>query len=265
MGGLESGDRPVGAVTRGGVTAPEAELATGRGDELVGDEPHDREPGGGVLVLRLRVAAQPAVELPAHAGDERGGGERPLVPPPSDELLAVLGLGLDDDLGAGQPARGEPLEEPVGEGLRGERGLLEAGGGRVELARLDELGGRRRRWGGVLVEALGEPMGARAPVGPNRASTAARGSCGEVAEAPQPKLGEQRREIVVLEHGDGPRGEEGRGIARRDDLGPARRRGAGREPGGEGPVGDADAHVAGSPPRRPRRARVCDRPSSPPK
>ena len=44
---LHARERAVGAVVRGLVATPEPELAAVRGDDLVGDEPHQRERAGG--------------------------------------------------------------------------------------------------------------------------------------------------------------------------------------------------------------------------
>ena len=103
------------------VATPEPELATARRDDLIGDEAQEREPTG-----EPACSGEPTVELPAHALGERGRGERALVAPAACERLAVLGLAVDDDAGAREPARREPIEEPVGERLAHERRGVDA-------------------------------------------------------------------------------------------------------------------------------------------
>ena len=142
-------ERTRGVVGGSGIAAPEPELATGRGHDLVGHERNSGDaPGRG----------EPALELPPHPRDEGRGGERAVVTPAAREPFAVLGLRFHDDTGARQPELVEPAEQLVGQALRRERGFVDTFRGRIELDRLDQLGWKRG--GNRLVRGLA----AREPV-----------------------------------------------------------------------------------------------------
>ena len=99
-----------------------------RRDHLVGDEPQQGEPTGEVATGRgalPQAAGDPTVELPPDPLGQRGGRERAFVTPRPGQVLAVLGLGFDDDLGAREPTLLQPGQEPVGQPLRRERGLVD--------------------------------------------------------------------------------------------------------------------------------------------
>ena len=253
---------------RGGVATPEAELATGRRDDLVGHEPHQHEASRRLVDRLIRhpsiAASRARARMPTtlraasgHGSTSAAGVSAPLVAPAPAEPLAVLGLGLDHHLGARQPELLEAAEQPVGETLRRERGFVDAGRGRVELARLDQIGRRRH---GRPRRASSCPDASRwacAPSGPNRVSTAPAREPGEGAEGVQAEPDEQVREArpppsnVGISVGDGP------GSARNAGDSPGPRRTAPRrripvrirvgapcrEPRRERAVGDPDARA----------------------
>ena len=218
-----------------GITAPEPELATGGGHDLVGHQTQQRD---------ARGRGEPAFELPPHPRDERRGSERAVVTPAACEPLPVLGLRFDDDTGARQPELVEPAEQPVGEALRRERGFVDTFRGRIELDRLDQLRwecrGNRPRAG----LAAGEPVCLHTR-DPEPAEHRRLGELGERAQRAQPESGEEIGELgaagdVRREHTHRPRREEGGRLPARHDERVCRAR---REPGREVAVGDPDARV----------------------
>ena len=146
--------------------------------------------------------------------------------PRARQVLTVLGLRLHDHPRAAEPERVEPRQQPVGEHLGHERGLVDARRGRVELDRLEQLLGRDGRDRFVLHLAAREPVGQRT----GRAEAAEhRGGweLGERTERAQTQAGEEIDQVVPAtvrrvdrtgEHGDRPRREEGGRLPR-----PARR------------------------------------------
>src|SRR5207253_1366817 len=79
------------------------------------------------------LGCEPALELPADPLRERTGRERADVSPRALEPFAVLGLGRHEHPGATETPTGEPLDEPVGETLGDEGGVVDTRRGRVEL------------------------------------------------------------------------------------------------------------------------------------
>ncbi len=167
----------------------------------------------------------------------------------------MLGLGLHHHPVAREAELVEALDETVGERLRRERGLVDTGRRRIELARLDEVGGRRRGRRGVLATTAREAVRVRA-VEPEAAEHRRRGQRGEVTQGAQPESPQEIGEGGALvgpvaerlaEDGHRPRREERRGRARHDDRDPTGAvvpcSGAGREPCRERAVGDADPRV----------------------
>ena len=142
---LHARERAVGPVVRGLVAAPEPELPAVGGHDLVGNEPQQRETARRrveILVV-LRVAEQPTVELPAHPLGQRGGSEHAVVTPAPREPFTVLGLGLDHHARARQAALGEAEQQPLGERLRRERDGVDPlrPAGRARSARPDPAAG----------------------------------------------------------------------------------------------------------------------------
>ncbi len=115
--------------------APQPELQPAVPDHLVRHQPQQHDPGGRPLRLPGGGPGQPAVELPAHPVGDRGRGQQPLVPPDPVQLLAVLGLRLDRQPGAGQPAPDSPSCSLLGQRPGGEGGGVDPVDRRVELDR----------------------------------------------------------------------------------------------------------------------------------
>ena len=74
----------------------------------------------------------------------------------------MLGLGFDNDLHTREPERRQASKEAIGDRLGCERGLVDSGGRRVELAALHEVGWLRLRRSAVFVEPAGKTVDARA-------------------------------------------------------------------------------------------------------
>ena len=149
--------------------------------------------------------------------------------------------------------RVEVGEQPVGEHLGRERGLVDAHRRRIELDGLGQLLGRDGGHRVVLHLAAGPPV----RVGAGWSETAEHRRLGqrrERAEGAQPETGEQVDELTptsvhrverTRQHRHRPRREERRGLPRRDHqhVGPALLRPARGEAGRERARGDADPHV----------------------
>ena len=90
--------------------------------------------------------------------------------PQPHEMLAVLGLGLDRDPRASQPASVEPFLQLIGQRLGHERGVVDTLGGRIELGRDREVGRDRALVEQPSVASVRKPMGQ----GPERSRTAPR-------------------------------------------------------------------------------------------
>ena len=79
--------------------------------------------------------------------------------PQPHEMLTVLGLGLDRDARARQPASLEPLLQLVGQRLGDERGVVDALGGRIELSGNREVGRHRTLVEKPSVASVRQAMG----------------------------------------------------------------------------------------------------------
>ena len=177
----------------------------------------------------------------------------------------MLGLGFDHDARAREAALVEPGQQPIGEAFGRERGDVDAGRGRIELHLLDQIGRRGHQHGRAGVETareLVERAALHAEAGEHRVGW----ERGDVAEGPQPEPHEQVREL-----GDPRRRTTGHGARNAADAPDAITSAssgarAGREPGGEVAVGDADAHVGAGAERLPITVRSCPASmASPPK
>ena len=215
---LHPGEDAGGPVDRGRVAAPEAELTTACGDHLLGGEAQQGEPAGeapargGALA---QAAGDPSVELPTDALGQRRRRERPFVTPGPGQVLTVLGLGLDDDLGACEPSRLQAAEEPVGQPLRGERSLVDPLGRGVDLADLDQVRGWHGERGRMLLLPAREPVRADA-VGAEAGEDRGRRELGERTEGAQTQAVQHPGQPDVSEDLHRPRREEGWGLASRE-------------------------------------------------
>ena len=191
------------------------------GDDLVGHELRAAQiPAVGRAATGCRRAprpCEPAVELPADpVGDGAGRQCRrtpgAVAPPQALEALAVLGLGGDEQAGAGACRGRRGGGQLVGQAAGDEGGGLDPLGRRVELGAHGEVGGRRLGGRRALVAPGGQAVGDDA-VGAEAAGDVAGGQGGDGAEGAQPEpaqhvdqlVGEPGEEQVV----DAERGEEG--------------------------------------------------------
>jgi hypothetical protein len=111
--------------------------------------------GAGIRAATSRVLCQPTFQLPSDALCDGGGSERPVVSPDPDEVLAVLGFGLDSDARAHQSRAREGVAEPVGDRLRGEGGSVDTVRGWIETDLGTEIRRRHTTVERSIVEAAG--------------------------------------------------------------------------------------------------------------
>ena len=158
--------------------------------------------------------------------------------PDPGEGLALVGLGLDAEAGAGQAEAVEAGDQLVGQGLGGEGGDVDPVGRGVELGRHAEVGRGAAGASRVLVEAAGQAGGAGA-LGAEAGGQVGAWQGGQVAEGAQAEADQQVGQVGAVEGGHRERGQEGAAAAGRDDG-----LVAGGQAGGEGAVGDPDPAAA---------------------
>ena len=197
--GLEAGQDARGTVVRSGVTTPEAELPSVRGDDPIGGEAQQHQAARHLIrVVDLVVTpGQPGLELPAHARDQRGRGEPSLVTPAADEALAVLGLGLHDDPIAREPEGPQALEQVVGEGLRDECRFVDTRT-RVDPARPSRPDREEAAPAVLSSRSHRSRAGARGTVDTEARQHRRTGQRGEVAQGPQTETSEEIRECDAV-------------------------------------------------------------------
>ncbi len=235
---LHAGEDARRAIDSGRVATPEAELAPARRDHLVREEPQQGEPAGEVPPAAARAPSPPVIQ-PSSCHRTRSvsaaGVSAPSWRHDPGQVLAVLGLGLDHDLRAREPALLQPGQQPVGQ----------RPWPRTSPRRPARPAGRARRPPPGPAAARSARAGApppraragarRMPSGPKRASTAGRGSSANAPRVRSPSRHRTPARPSSPRTADRPGREEGRRLPRRDDEAAAR-----REPRREGTVGDPD-------------------------
>ena len=221
-------ERAVGAVARDLVATPEPELAPVRGNDLVGNEPHQRERASGGVEAGLGERGE--ILLGAHVTFDRHAHRvwAWVSQPSSCQRTRSASVAGDSAPSWRQqranrspcsvsastttrvhasPRSSSRASNRSARPLAANAATSTRRGGRVQLHLFDQIGRRGHQHGRPGVEAARELV-ERTALHPEPGEQRVGGERGDVTERPQPEPDQQVGEIGVLEDGNRPRREE---------------------------------------------------------